>query len=62
MRFIVEFDLLPTSTMVTRHYPVTRRIIITAESIRDALLKVDSEITPGNDCVSVRIHEVDETY
>ena len=57
MHYVVEMDLIPME-MVGRRYPITRRHLITADSISSALLETDKRFTPGQDCVAIRILEI----
>lgn len=58
MKYVVEMDLLPLE-MTRRKIPITRRVLIEAESISAALLLVEKEFAPGQDCVSIRIFELE---
>ena len=57
LKYVVEMDMLP---IMQRQFPITKRFLIEAESICAALLLVEKEYAPGQDCVAVRILEVGE--
>ena len=56
-RYVVEWDLL---AMHGRQLPLTRRRIIQAADIGEAVRLAEHWISPGQDCVSFRVHEVTE--
>ena len=56
MKYVVEMDLIPIYK--SRPYPITQRFVIEAEGIGSALLKVEKERGPGQDCVAIRILEI----
>ena len=58
MKFIVEYDLLP-STVMDRQLPVTRRKTVEADSIGDALSAVACLLCPGPDCARITIADID---
>jgi hypothetical protein len=57
MKYVVEMDLIPIYK--SRDYPITSRFLIEAEGIAAALLKVEKERYPGQDCVAIRILELE---
>ena len=57
MKYVVEMDLIPTQ-MSRCTNPVTRRFLIEADGIAQALLLVEKEQAPGQDCVAVRVLEI----
>ena len=54
-QYVIEWDLL---AMYGRQLPVTRRRIIQAADIGEAVRLAEDSISPGQDCVSFRVHEV----
>lgn len=57
MNYLVELDLIPLYG-TGRSFPLTRRHLVEAESISEALQKVDKEFAPGQDCVAIRVIEI----
>ena len=54
MQYVVEWDLLA----IRKPLPMTRRAIVTAKNIGEAVRTAEDAISPGIDCVSFRVHEV----
>jgi tRNA(Ser,Leu) C12 N-acetylase TAN1 len=59
MKYVVEMDLIPLH-ITRREYPTTRRFLIEADSILEALEKIARDEVPGQDCVAVRVLELSE--
>ncbi len=59
MQYVIELDLIPIH-MSRCSYPMTRRFVIEAPSISEAMSRVVDESVPGQDCVAVRILECNE--
>ena len=57
MKYVIEMDLIPIA-MSRCSMPMTRRFLIEAEGIAQALLLVEKEQAPGQDCVAVRVLEI----
>lgn len=58
MKYVIEMDLIPI-VMTGRKYNVTRRFLIEAEGISQAMLLPEKEYTPGQDCTGIRILEIE---
>jgi hypothetical protein len=56
MRYVVEWDLLA----IQQPLPMTRRAVVTADNIGDAVRRAEDAVSPGMDCVSFRVHEISE--
>lgn len=56
-KYVIEMDLIPI-VMTGRKYNTTRRFLIEAESMCAALLLVEKEYAPGQDCIGVRVLEI----
>lgn len=57
MRYVVEMELIPC-TLMSPKFPTTKRHIIEAESIGEAITIAESRFAPGADCVSFKVSEV----
>ena len=58
MKFIIEYDLVPSAIM-GRRLPVTRRKTVAADSMLDALSAVACHLCPGPDCIRITIADID---
>ena len=59
INYLIEMDLIPCEYNRLQ-YPVTRRHLVVASNISEALLFADKEYAPGRDCIAIRVLEIGE--